>query len=72
MYILIRFDWDRDLYTYVLSFHHSSIHNHWIFSFNFNRHLIGFFIFVLSLAVSSLINKDKVESVVSSFFSVGS
>uniref|UniRef100_A0A251UZ68 Uncharacterized protein n=1 Tax=Helianthus annuus TaxID=4232 RepID=A0A251UZ68_HELAN len=39
---------------YVLSFHHSSIHNHWIFSFNFN----------------SFINKDKEESVVSSFFSV--
>uniref|UniRef100_A0A251VPR5 Uncharacterized protein n=1 Tax=Helianthus annuus TaxID=4232 RepID=A0A251VPR5_HELAN len=39
---------------YVVSFHHSSIHNLWIFSFNFN----------------SLINKDKVESVVSSFFSV--
>ncbi|XP_035840477.1 uncharacterized protein LOC110875912 isoform X1 [Helianthus annuus] len=60
---------------YVVSFHHSSIHNLWIFSFNFNRYFFHNFsplnLHITDwIEVSSLINKDKVESVVSSFFSV--
>ncbi|XP_035840478.1 uncharacterized protein LOC110875912 isoform X2 [Helianthus annuus] len=49
---------------YVVSFHHSSIHNLWIFSFNFNRYFFHNFsplnLHITDwIEVSSLINKDK-------------